>query len=116
MTKKTILETKDLNITGFYFVKHRFRSDLNYFTDDLNKIFVDLENSNFEITVFECEFWKVTPKFIKVTKAKLKILFAGHLSEKQRGWHKDHYNYNKRESWEITPAKRKTPARNYSKK
>ena len=29
-----------------------------------------------------------------------------------RGWHKDHYNYNKAESWEIKPAKRKLPARN----
>ena len=38
------------------------------------------------------------------------------LSEKQKGWHKDHYNYNKAESWEIKPAKRKIPARNYSKR
>jgi hypothetical protein len=38
------------------------------------------------------------------------------LSEKRKGWHKDHYNYNKAESWERTPAKRKTPARNYSKR
>jgi hypothetical protein len=29
-----------------------------------------------------------------------------------KGWHKDHYNYNKAEKWERTPAKRKTPARN----
>lgn len=33
-----------------------------------------------------------------------------------RGWHKDHNNYNKAESWERTPAKRKTPARNVKKK
>jgi len=47
-----------------------------------------------------------------------------HLSEqlkmkfttRQRGWHKDHYNYNKAEKWERTPAKRKTPARNVVKK
>lgn len=34
----------------------------------------------------------------------------------ERGWHKDHYNYNKAEKWERTPAKRKTPARNVVKK
>ena len=32
-----------------------------------------------------------------------------------KGWHKDHYNYNKREKHETTPAKRKTPARNVKK-
>jgi len=40
---------------------------------------------------------------------------AKHLSEKQRGWHKDHYNFNKAEKWERVPAKRKTPARNVVK-
>lgn len=34
----------------------------------------------------------------------------------ERGWHKDHNNYNKAEKWERTPAKRKTPARNVVKK
>lgn len=38
-----------------------------------------------------------------------------HLAEKQKGWHKDHNNYNKAEKWERTPAKRKTPARNVTK-
>ena len=37
---------------------------------------------------------------------------AKQLSERQKGWHKDHYNYNKAESWEVKPAKRKIPARN----
>jgi phage FluMu gp28-like protein len=37
------------------------------------------------------------------------------LSEKQKGWHKDHNNFNKAEKWERTPAKRKTPARNVVK-
>jgi len=37
------------------------------------------------------------------------------LSEKQKGWHKDHHNFNKAEKWERTPAKRKTPARNVVK-
>ena len=32
-----------------------------------------------------------------------------------RGWHKDHYNYNKAEKHERTPAKRRTPARNVTK-
>ena len=34
------------------------------------------------------------------------------LSEKQRGWHKEHYNYNKAEKWEIKPQNRKVKARN----
>jgi hypothetical protein len=33
----------------------------------------------------------------------------------ERGWHKDHYNYNRAEKWERTPAKRKTVARNVAK-
>ena len=32
-----------------------------------------------------------------------------------RGWHKDHYNYNKAEKHERTPAKRRTPARNVTR-
>ena len=39
-----------------------------------------------------------------------------YLSEKQKGWHKDHYNYNKAEKWERPPAKRKTPARNIKRR
>lgn len=37
------------------------------------------------------------------------------LSAKQPGWHKDHYNYNKSESWELPPSLRRTPARNVTK-
>lgn len=32
-----------------------------------------------------------------------------------RGWHKDHYNYNKAEKHERTPATRRTPARNVTR-
>lgn len=32
-----------------------------------------------------------------------------------RGWHKDHNNYNKAESWELPPSLRRTPARNVTK-
>lgn len=39
----------------------------------------------------------------------------GKLSEKQRGWHKDHYNYNKAEKHELPPSLRRTPARNVTK-
>ena len=45
----------------------------------------------------------------------LKIPVPHHLGEKQKGWHKEHNNYNKAENWERTPAKRKTPARNVVK-
>lgn len=44
-----------------------------------------------------------------------KINLDKYLGEKQKGWHKDHYNYNKAEKWERKPAKRKTPARNVKK-
>jgi len=32
-----------------------------------------------------------------------------------RGWHKEHYNYNKAEKWELPPSLRRTPARNVTK-
>ena len=32
-----------------------------------------------------------------------------------RGWHKDHYNYNKAEKYELPPSLRRTPARNVTK-
>ena len=32
-----------------------------------------------------------------------------------RGWHKDHNNYNKAESWELPPSLRRTPARNVTR-
>jgi hypothetical protein len=37
------------------------------------------------------------------------------LSERQPGWHKEHYNYNKAEKWELPPSLRRTPARNVTK-
>jgi hypothetical protein len=32
-----------------------------------------------------------------------------------RGWHKDHYNYNKAEKHELPPSLRRTPARNVTR-
>ncbi len=32
-----------------------------------------------------------------------------------KGWHKDHYNYNKAEKHELPPSLRRTPARNVTK-
>ena len=37
------------------------------------------------------------------------------LTERQPGWHKDHYNFNKAEKWELPPSLRRTPARNVTK-
>ena len=42
-----------------------------------------------------------------------KTIPAGTLSA--RGWHKDHYNYNKAEKHERTPGQRRTPARNVTR-
>lgn len=52
---------------------------------------------------------------LKEKKHAVKML-AEQMSEKQKGWHKDHYNYNKAEKWERPPAKRKTPARNVKRR
>lgn len=52
---------------------------------------------------------KNKPKKQKTLSEQLKIKFPG---TKQKGWHKDHYNYNKAEKWEIEPKNRKVPARN----
>jgi hypothetical protein len=60
-----------------------------------------------------------TPGLTNVEKAAIckivKIPVPHQLAEKQKGWHKDHNNFNKAEKWERTPAKRKTPARNVIK-
>jgi hypothetical protein len=53
------------------------------------------------------------PKKPRTLSEQLKLEFK---KPKQKGWHKDHNNYNKAEKWERTPAKRKTPARNVVKK
>ena len=55
---------------------------------------------------------KNKPKKQKTLSEQLKIKFPG---TKQKGWHKDHYNYNKAEKWEVEPKKRKVPARNVKK-
>ena len=47
---------------------------------------------------------------LKEQKGRLKML-----AEKDKGWHKDYFNYNKAEKWERKPAQRKKPARNVKK-
>lgn len=97
-----------------------------------------LANSKKYFTGYYPDFFYVNgSKIRKLTKAELKQTFknaldmdpkyfsAAEISElgnifkvkvetflSAKGWHKDHYNYNKREKYETPPAKRKTPARN----
>lgn len=113
MAKKFDIETRDLS--SLYFVKHQFRSDLNFFTDDLNILFEKL-STQYNEKVYEVQFWLAIPKFKKLTKAQLRKLMIGSATLNEKGWHKDHYNYNKAERWEVKPAKRKTPARNTKKR
>ena len=71
-----------------------------------------VEEYQSEITTTVLKIWAQNNKALQIVNGetvKTKTLSA-------RGWHKDHNNYNKAESWERTPAKRKTPARNVKKK
>jgi hypothetical protein len=54
-----------------------------------------------------CQYFKI--KIPAMLSEQLKIKFP---ATRQKGWHKDHYNFNKAEKWEIPPKKRKVPARN----
>jgi hypothetical protein len=111
-----IIET--YKIGALYYIKNPYRRDLDSFVTtpaELSKI-IEKNTTSYLPIIYEVEFFKQIPKFKKLTKTELKKLFGEQLAEKQKGWHKDHYNYNKAESWEIKPAKRKIPARNYSKR
>jgi hypothetical protein len=110
-----IIET--YKIGGLYYIKNQYRRDLDCFVTSSAELSKIIENTTSYLPIiYLVEFWKQIPKFKKLTKTELKRLIGEQLAEKQKGWHKDHYNYNKAESWEIKPAKRKIPARNYSKR
>ena len=101
-------------IAALWLVKKSGRTDLDAFCSTIKY----LKDKIFELgsgtNVYEVRFWQVTPTFKKLTKVQVKKLIEDHLNEK--GWHKDHYNFNKAEKWEKTPPKRKIPARNVVKK
>lgn len=104
-------------IGALYFIKNPYRRDLDSFATtphELSKI-LEKNTTNYNPIIYEVEFFKTIPKFKKLTKTQLKNLFGEQLSEKQKGWHKDHYNFNKAEKWETPPKKRKIPARNVRK-
>ena len=109
-----IIET--YKIGALYYIKNPYRRDLDCFVTSIAELNKIIENTTSYLPIiYLVEFWKQIPKFKKLTKTELKKLFGEQLAEKQRGWHKEHYNYNKAEKWEVKPSKRKIPARNYSK-
>ena len=73
---------------------------------------VQLGNLMNNLSIMAYKDYKYAQQGIKTDKYGFPIA-TGQLSA--RGWHKDHYNYNKAEKHERTPAKRRTPARNVTR-
>ena len=74
MAKKDIIQTRE--IYALYFVSYRFRSDLNFFSYDLDEMRKELAKkpADSNIEIFEVQFWLKKPVFKKYTKAQLKKL------------------------------------------
>jgi hypothetical protein len=77
-----------------------------------------LKDQGFKLKGFGYDEKKGTYILMSETFEPIKELKASakQLSERQKGWNKDHYNYNKAEVWEKLPTKRKIPARNIKRK
>jgi len=65
-----------------------------------------------QLSIMAYKDYKFAQQGIKTDKYGFEIP-TGQLSA--RGWHKDHYNYNKAEKHELPPSLRRTPARNVTK-
>ena len=74
MASKDIKPTRE--IYALYFAKHPYRSDLNFFSFDLNALKKELVQNKapYAPDIYEVEFWKTKPAFKKLTKAQLKKL------------------------------------------
>ena len=73
MAKKDIVPTSE--IYSLYFVKNPFRSDLNFFSFDLEAMRNTIKNSNIlSWDVYEVQFFMKKPIFKKYTLAQLKKL------------------------------------------
>lgn len=80
MAKKDILETR--NVSALYFVQHPFRSDLNFFSFDLDQLRKELDITGvmgkaakgYLPAIYEVQFWLKKPIFKKYTLAQLKKL------------------------------------------
>ena len=105
--KLTSLRFND-SITESYSYRHGNISDQA--GDLLAELGFKIEGVGFDEKKGVYIFCSTTFESLKEAKKSLKAsLLSG------RGWSKDHNNYNKAESYERTPAQRRTPARNVTK-
>ncbi len=74
MAKKDIIPTRDIN--ALYFVKNPYRSDMNFFSFDLDELRKELSKPGLTYTpeIFEVQFYMKKPIFKKYTLAQLKKL------------------------------------------
>ena len=73
MAKKSNISTSE--IPGMWFVKHPFRSDINFFSFDLEELKKELKKeTSYVPEVYEVQFWLRKPIFKKYTQIQLKKL------------------------------------------
>lgn len=73
MAKNDIKPTRE--ISALYFVKHPFRSDLNFFSYDLEEMRKEINKAtNYQPEVYEVQFWLKKPIFKKYRASQLKKL------------------------------------------
>jgi hypothetical protein len=74
MATKKIITTSE--IYALYFVKHPYRSDLNFFAFDLDELRKELNKPGLTYTpeIYEVQFFMKKPIFKKYTLAQLKKL------------------------------------------
>ena len=76
MAKKNNISTYDM--PGFWFIKHPMRSDLNFFSFDLDELKKELNKTKssrgYQPEIYEVQFWLKKPIFKKYTQAQLKKL------------------------------------------
>jgi hypothetical protein len=72
MAKKNNISTYDM--PGLWFVKHPMRSDLNFFSFDLDELKKDINKGTYTPEIYEVQFWLKKPIFKKYTQAQIKKL------------------------------------------
>jgi hypothetical protein len=74
MAKKNNLPTHTL--PGLWFVKFPYRSDMNFFSFDLDELKKEVPGgmSNYSPEIYEVQFWLKKPIFKKYTQAQIKKL------------------------------------------
>jgi hypothetical protein len=64
------------DISALYFVRHSFRTDMNFFVIGLDELRKEMNKwtASYPPTIFEVQFWANKPEFAKLSKAQLKNL------------------------------------------